>query len=240
MQTRCLLIAATRVVLPRERRNGADDEARLAPPPPGRRSRVRADHRRPQAPARAADRRLDLDRLHAPGARAAQGQGQRPPPRRPTAGRPRCGLENIDKWLGDGKWDVIHFNFGLHDLKYVDDAGKNTSPTRATSRSRRAVREEPPAARRADEEDRREADLRHDHARPRRRAAARPRRRGEVQRDRPPGDEEARRADRRPSRLLPSRAERRSNCRPTCTSRTPARRRWARKWRSRSRRRMPK
>src|SRR5262249_13935638 len=28
----------------------------------------------------------------------------------------------------DGKWDVIHFNFGLHDLKYVDDKGKNTSP----------------------------------------------------------------------------------------------------------------
>ena len=29
------------------------------------------------------------------------------------------GLRNIDKWLGDGKWDVIHFNWGLHDLKYV-------------------------------------------------------------------------------------------------------------------------
>src|SRR5689334_14491816 len=34
------------------------------------------------------------------------------------------GVENLDKWLGDGKWDVIHFNFGLHDLKYIDDAGK--------------------------------------------------------------------------------------------------------------------
>lgn len=38
------------------------------------------------------------------------------------------GLTEIDGWLGDGRWDVIHFNFGLHDLKYVDDAGKNTSP----------------------------------------------------------------------------------------------------------------
>ena len=38
------------------------------------------------------------------------------------------GVENLDKWLGDTKWDVIHFNFGLHDLKYVDDAGKNASP----------------------------------------------------------------------------------------------------------------
>lgn len=38
------------------------------------------------------------------------------------------GVQEIDKWLGDGKWDIIHFNFGLHDLKYMDDAGKNTSP----------------------------------------------------------------------------------------------------------------
>jgi acyl-CoA thioesterase-1 len=27
------------------------------------------------------------------------------------------GLAKIDKWLSDGKWDVIHFNWGLHDLK---------------------------------------------------------------------------------------------------------------------------
>lgn len=26
------------------------------------------------------------------------------------------GLEQLDKWLGAGKWNVIHFNFGLHDL----------------------------------------------------------------------------------------------------------------------------
>ena len=25
------------------------------------------------------------------------------------------GLKKIDVWLGDGKWDVIHFNFGIHD-----------------------------------------------------------------------------------------------------------------------------
>jgi lysophospholipase L1-like esterase len=29
----------------------------------------------------------------------------------PTA----SGLKNIEVWLGDGKWDVIHFNFGIHD-----------------------------------------------------------------------------------------------------------------------------
>lgn len=31
----------------------------------------------------------------------------------PTA----TGLKKIDIWLGDGKWDVIHFNFGIHDRK---------------------------------------------------------------------------------------------------------------------------
>jgi acyl-CoA thioesterase-1 len=38
------------------------------------------------------------------------------------------GVEHLDKWVGDGKWAVIHFNFGLHDLKYVDAKGQNTSP----------------------------------------------------------------------------------------------------------------
>ena len=31
------------------------------------------------------------------------------------------GLQGIDQWLGDGKWDVIHFNWGLHDLKRMKD-----------------------------------------------------------------------------------------------------------------------
>lgn len=31
------------------------------------------------------------------------------------------GVEQINAWLGDGRWDVIHFNFGLHDLKIMDD-----------------------------------------------------------------------------------------------------------------------
>jgi lysophospholipase L1-like esterase len=29
----------------------------------------------------------------------------------PTA----AGLKNLEVWLGDGKWDVVHFNFGIHD-----------------------------------------------------------------------------------------------------------------------------
>ena len=38
------------------------------------------------------------------------------------------GLARLDTWLGNGKWDVVHFNFGLHDLKYVDEKGAMTDP----------------------------------------------------------------------------------------------------------------
>jgi hypothetical protein len=32
------------------------------------------------------------------------------------------GLKKLDVWLGDGKWDIIHFNFGIHDRKTpIDD-----------------------------------------------------------------------------------------------------------------------
>lgn len=40
------------------------------------------------------------------------------------------GLERIDAWLAanGGKWDVIHFNFGLHDLKHVHpETGRNSN-----------------------------------------------------------------------------------------------------------------
>lgn len=38
------------------------------------------------------------------------------------------GLQNIDRWIGTKKWDIIHFNFGLHDLKHIDPVtGKNSS-----------------------------------------------------------------------------------------------------------------
>ena len=37
------------------------------------------------------------------------------------------GLKMLNEWLGDTKWDVIHFNHGLHDLKYIDARGRNTS-----------------------------------------------------------------------------------------------------------------
>lgn len=37
------------------------------------------------------------------------------------------GLKNLKRWLGNTDWDVIHFNFGLHDMKHVDAAtGENS------------------------------------------------------------------------------------------------------------------
>lgn len=41
------------------------------------------------------------------------------------------GVKNIDAWLGDGKWDVIHFNWGLHDLKYISAKGDSLVPVDA-------------------------------------------------------------------------------------------------------------
>lgn len=34
------------------------------------------------------------------------------------------GLEKIDAWLGDTRWDLIHFNWGLHDLCYRNPQAK--------------------------------------------------------------------------------------------------------------------
>ena len=35
------------------------------------------------------------------------------------------GLEKLDEWLGDGNWDLIHFNWGLHDLCYRHPDSQN-------------------------------------------------------------------------------------------------------------------
>jgi lysophospholipase L1-like esterase len=49
---------------------------------------------------------------------------------RPTenCGETKRGIEKLDKWLGEGHWDIIHFNFGLHDMKYLDEQNKYVSP----------------------------------------------------------------------------------------------------------------
>jgi acyl-CoA thioesterase-1 len=47
----------------------------------------------------------------------------------PTNGGPTTrGIQQIEKWLGDGHWDVIHFNWGLHDLRYMDDKEVKAGP----------------------------------------------------------------------------------------------------------------
>jgi len=38
------------------------------------------------------------------------------------------GLKRIDVWLGDGKWDVIHFNFGIWDTHLLDAKGNLVYP----------------------------------------------------------------------------------------------------------------
>ncbi len=47
----------------------------------------------------------------------------------PTNGGPTTnGLRNLKAWLGSGKWDVIHFNFGIHDMKFMEPGKQQVSP----------------------------------------------------------------------------------------------------------------
>jgi len=47
----------------------------------------------------------------------------------PANGGPTAnGVKKIDAWLGDGKWDVIHFNWGIHDLKFMPDGKRQVEP----------------------------------------------------------------------------------------------------------------
>lgn len=44
-----------------------------------------------------------------------------------NAGPTTTGLTKIDAWLGTNQWDVIHFNFGLHDLKFMENGRRQVS-----------------------------------------------------------------------------------------------------------------
>lgn len=47
----------------------------------------------------------------------------------PTNGGPTTnGTAHIGEWLAPGKWDVIHFNWGLHDLKIMDGGKHQVEP----------------------------------------------------------------------------------------------------------------
>lgn len=45
-----------------------------------------------------------------------------------NGGPTKSGTANLVKWLGKGKWDVIHFNFGLHDLRHMEDGKRQVEP----------------------------------------------------------------------------------------------------------------
>ncbi len=60
----------------------------------------------------------------------------------PTNGGPtKNGTANLSKWLGTSKWDVIHFNFGLHDLRHMDDGKRQVEPAEYEQNLRSLVAE---------------------------------------------------------------------------------------------------
>src|SRR5512144_2294125 len=66
-------------------------------------------------------------------------QGKANVHRIPANGGPTSnGLAHIDEWLGEGKWDLIHFNWGLHDLKIMEE-GKRQVPIEDYERNLRQL-----------------------------------------------------------------------------------------------------
>jgi lysophospholipase L1-like esterase len=45
-----------------------------------------------------------------------------------NGGPSKNGIANLEKWLGTGKWDVIHFNHGIHDLRIMPDGKRQVEP----------------------------------------------------------------------------------------------------------------
>lgn len=45
-----------------------------------------------------------------------------------NCGPTKRGVEEIENWLGDGSWDVIHFNWGLHDIVHMMEDGERVDP----------------------------------------------------------------------------------------------------------------
>lgn len=58
-----------------------------------------------------------VEKALAPGIRALHNPG--------NGGSTRRGLDSLDSWLKNRKWDLVTFNFGLHDLAYKDEQGRN-------------------------------------------------------------------------------------------------------------------
>ena len=56
-----------------------------------------------------------------------------------NGGATDIGLEKMASWLGDGKWDVIHFNFGLHDAKFSSETTLRATREQYTDNLRKLV-----------------------------------------------------------------------------------------------------
>jgi acyl-CoA thioesterase-1 len=50
------------------------------------------------------------------------------------------GVGKIEDWVGGSRWNVIHFNFGLHDLKRMDDGKQQVPPDRYEENLRAIVK----------------------------------------------------------------------------------------------------
>lgn len=52
------------------------------------------------------------------------------------------GLKKLKQWLGDGQWDLIHLNFGLHDLKFMGPDGQNLADPKDPANKRQVALDE--------------------------------------------------------------------------------------------------
>ena len=68
-----------------------------------------------------------------------------------NCGRTAYGLEKLSVWLGDRKWDLIHFNFGIHDRRtplpiYAQNLEKIVAELKKTGASLLWARTTPPTS----------------------------------------------------------------------------------------------
>jgi lysophospholipase L1-like esterase len=56
-----------------------------------------------------------------------------------NGGATEVGLAKMKEWLGDGHWDVIHFNFGLHDAKFASETTQRASREQYAENLRKLV-----------------------------------------------------------------------------------------------------
>lgn len=69
---------------------------------------------------------------------AGKANVHRPPTNCSSTGN---GLNHLKSWLGDQKWDVIHFNFGLHDAKLPPEGIRHSPPDVYEKNLRELVRQ---------------------------------------------------------------------------------------------------